>query len=168
MFTTQNVPVHRLLGLVVALGVVSNSAYAEPTHVLARGGGKTIIQGGTGSPGFIPVVTTIAFHAERQGQTVSGDFECLAIVPVAPSGPGSGQFTVNAMYVTGQITGAEISGDTATLTGTATITGLGAGTHVPFTFVVHKGGPGATAVLTTSGLTFHEILTEGSFNVSDN
>ena len=97
---------------------------------------------------------------------VTGDFECLARVPASATGPGSGQFTVNAMYVSGQITGAVVSGDTATLTGTAHITGLGAGSGVPFNFVVHGGGPGATAVLTTNGLVFNEILTEGSFQVS--
>jgi len=72
------------------------------------------------------------------------------------------------MYVTGQISGARISGDTATLSGVATITGLGAGTGVPFTFVVRKGGPGATAVLTTEGdirLVFNEVLVEGSFEI---
>ena len=50
----------------------------------------------------------------------------------------------------------------------ATITGLGAGTGVPFTFVVRKGGPGATAVLTTEGdirLVFNEVLVEGSFEI---
>jgi hypothetical protein len=72
------------------------------------------------------------------------------------------------MYVTGQITGATISGDTATLKGTAAITGLGAGSNVPFDIVVRRGGPGTTAVLTTKGtpqLVFNEILLEGSFEV---
>jgi hypothetical protein len=72
------------------------------------------------------------------------------------------------MYVTGQITGAVSNGDTATLTGTATITGLGAGSGVPFELVVRRGGPGATAVLTTKGspiLVFNEILLEGSIEV---
>jgi hypothetical protein len=136
---------------------------------IASGAGTTIVQGGTGSPGFIPVLTTIAFHAEKSGNTVTGGFECFARVPASPTGPGSAQFTVNAMYVTGQITGAVVGGNTATLTGTAQITGLGAGSSVPFEFVVHSGGPGATAVLTTKGspvLVFHEILTEGSFQVS--
>jgi hypothetical protein len=133
---------------------------------IARGGGTTIIQGGTGSPSFIPVKTTIAFHAERSGNTVTGGFECLAFVPASATGPGSGQFTVNAMYVSGQVTGAVISGNTATLTGIAHITGLGAGSGVPFNFVVHGGGPGAPAVLTTNGLVFNEILIEGSFQVS--
>lgn len=136
---------------------------------IASGAGTTIVQGGTGSPGFIPVLTTIAFHAEKSGNTVTGGFECFARVPASPTGPGSAQFTVNAMYVTGQITGAIIGGGTATLTGTAQITGLGAGSGVPFELVVHSGGPGATAVLTTKGspvLVFHEILTEGSFQVS--
>jgi hypothetical protein len=61
------------------------------------------------------------------------------------------------------------AGDTATLTGISHITGLGAGSSVPFELVIRGGGPGATAVLTTKGsptLTFHEILTEGSFQVS--
>jgi hypothetical protein len=70
------------------------------------------------------------------------------------------------MYVTGQITGAVSNGDTATLTGTANITGLGAGSGVPFELVAHKGGPGSTVVLTTNGLVFHEILLEGSIEVS--
>jgi hypothetical protein len=159
-----------LLLATIALAGAVTFAYAQPAHaaqVLARGGGKTIIQGGTGQAGgFVPVITTIAFHAERQGQGVSGDFECLAIAPAVPTGDGSGQFTVNAMYVTGQITNVVVDGETATLKGTATITGLGAGTNVPFTFVVRNGGPGSTAVLTASGLTFHEILLEGSFEVA--
>ena len=136
---------------------------------IARGAGTTIVQGGTGSPGFIPVLTTIAFHAEKSGNIVTGGFECFAQVPAVATGPGSAQFTVNAMYVTGQVTGAVVGGDTATLTGTARITGLGAGSGVPFELVVHRGGPGATAVLTTRGspvLVFNEILTEGSFQVS--
>jgi hypothetical protein len=155
---------------IIAMTIAVTSVYAQPAQaakVLARGGGTTIIQGGTGSGGgFVPVITTIAFHTERQGHAVSGDFECLALVPAAPTGNGSGQFTVNAMYVTGQVTSVVAVGETATLQGTATITGLGAGTNVPFTFVVRKGGPGSTAVLTASGLTFHEILLEGSFEVA--
>lgn len=135
-------------------------------RVLARGGGKTIIEGG--SAGLIPVLTTVAFHAERGDGALTGDFECLALAPQAATGPSSGQFTVNAMYVTGNIRSAAVDGDTATLAGTATITGIGAGTNVPFTFVVREGGPGATAVLTTEGsprLVFKEILLEGSFQV---
>jgi len=72
------------------------------------------------------------------------------------------------MYVTGQITGATVNGDAATLTGTASITGLGAGTNVPYQIVVRRGGPGTTAVLTTEGsphLVFNEVLLEGSFEV---
>jgi len=152
--------------LAIASAVTSLYAQSGQAKALARGGGKTIIEGGTGlAGGFVPVVTTIAFHAERQGRVVSGDFECLALVPGVPTGNGSGQFTVNAMYVTGQVTGVEVAGDTATLKGMATITGLGAGTNVPFTFVVRKGGPGSTSVLTASGLTFQEILLEGLFEV---
>ena len=74
------------------------------------------------------MLTTLGFHAERKAGT--------ARAPQNPSGAGSAQFTVNVMYVTGQITGT-VTRDTATLTGTAEITGLGAGSNVPFTFVVH-------------------------------
>jgi len=136
---------------------------------IARGGGTTIIHGGTGSPGFVPVITTIAFHATTNGNNVTGTFECLAEAPEASTGSKSAQFTVNAMYVAGQITGASVHGDTATLTGTANITGLGAGSSVSFTFIVQKGGPGATAVLTVAtlpALPFHEILVDGSFDVA--
>jgi hypothetical protein len=72
------------------------------------------------------------------------------------------------MYVTGQIKTAVIAGNTVTLSGTAEITGLGAGSNVPFTLIVSSGGPGATAQLTTNGalaLVFHEILLQGKFEV---
>jgi hypothetical protein len=118
---------------------------------LASGAGTTIVEGGTGSPGFVPVLTTIAFHAEKSGNLVKGALECLARVPAAAGGPGSAQFTVNAMYVSGQVTSAVVNAGLATLTGTAQITGLGSDSGVPFELVVHNGGPGATAVLTTRG-----------------
>ena len=151
---------------------MQGDSHSSKTVILARGGGTTIVQGGTGkSGGFVPVLTTVAFHVEQTGTTQSGDFECLAKTPVTTSGPGSAQFAVNAMYVTGQITSTTTNGHTATITGTATVTGLGAGTNVPFTFVVTDGGPGATAVLTMNGATqlvFNEILVDGSFTVLSN
>src|SRR6266851_7109132 len=83
-----------------------NSSYYK---TIIRGGGTTIIHGGTGpAGGFIPVLTTIAFHAERIGGAVTGSFECLARAPEAGTGSKSAQFTKNAMYVTGQITGATV------------------------------------------------------------
>ena len=159
------------LGLMTTLFAPSAPAHDSQGTTMARGAGTTIIQGGTGKAGgFVPVLTTLAFHAEQDGGVVTGDFECLARAPSGNTGDaGSAAFTVNVMYVTGQVTGATVNGDTATLTGTATITaipGLGAGTNIPFEIVVRKGGPGATAVLTTAGLVFHEILVEGSIEVS--
>ena len=154
------------LGLVIASYAPSVLGHNSQGALIARGAGTTIIEGGTGSTGgFLPVFTTLAFHAEEDGGAVTGDFECFARAPETATGSGSAAFTVNAMYVTGRITGAVVNGDAATLTGTATITGLGAGTNVPFTIVVHRGGPGAAAVLTTAGLVFHEILVEGSIEV---
>jgi hypothetical protein len=115
------------------------------------------------------VITTVAFHAERSGGGITGEFDCLALAPEAMTGAHSGQLTVNAMYVAGKITGASVQGDTATLTGTASITGLGVGSDVPFTFVVHRGGPGSAANLTVNTWTFpfNEILVQGAFEVHD-
>jgi len=78
--------------------------------------------------------------------------------------PGSGNFDTNAMYVTGALTSAQVRGQTAVLKGTATVTGLGAGTNAAFTATVTRGGPGATLVLEVSGLTFSEILLEGEIS----
>jgi hypothetical protein len=126
------------------------------------GAGKTIIEGGTGAPAYIPVTTVLAFHANGQG----GAFECLALAPMTASGaPESGQFEVNAMYVTGKVTSVHMSGGTAVLKGTAVVTGLGAGPSQPFTFTVKAGGPGTTATLVISGYTFHEILLEGQVTI---
>lgn len=151
--------------------VLNFAASREPdqgSKILARGGGKTIVEGGTGSTGgFVPVITTIAFHAEHRNGAVSGAFECLAMAPSAATDTDSANFTVNAMYVTGTVKTADLTGETAVLSGTANITGLGAGRDVPFTFTVHEGGPGASAVLVTNGLTFNETLLEGRFEVHD-
>src|SRR5216684_1687870 len=84
---------------------------------IARCAGTTINHGGTGSPSFLPVITTVAFHAERSNGGVTGAFDCLAFAPEATTGPDSGQLTVNAMYVVGKITGASVREDTVTLTG---------------------------------------------------
>ena len=156
------------IGLAMALSPRPASGGESHDEIIAEGAGTTIIHGGTGAPAFVPVLTTVAFHAQRTGGHVTGSFDCLALAPEASTGSSSGQFTVNAMYVVGQITGATINGDTATLTGTSDITGLGAGSNVWFTFVVKKGGPGATAVLTVNTLPaspFNEVLVEGSIRV---
>ena len=156
------------IGLAMTLSPRSISVHGSDDGIIAEGGGTTLIHGGTGAPSFVPVLTTVAFHAEKTGSGVIGSFDCLALAPEAATGSKSGQFSVNAMNVVGQVTGLTVSGHTATLTGTSTITGLGAGTNVSFTFVVHRGGPGATALLTVSSLPtvpFHEVLVEGSFRL---
>jgi hypothetical protein len=124
------------------------------------GAGKTIIEGGTGGASPLPVTTLVAFHANAQG----GDFECLALAPPAATGSGSGDFTVNVMYVTGKVTSVDLVEGGAVLHGTATVTGIGAGQNQPFTAQVTSGGPGATITLEVSGQTFHEILVEGQIN----
>jgi hypothetical protein len=123
-----------------------------------RGGGTSLVRAGTGAPSFTPVMTKFGF-SWRDGH---GGFECLALVPSVDAGkPGSGNFDVNAMYVTGSLNSARIEGQTAVLEGTATVTGLGAGTNTPFTATVTRGGPGATLLLQVSGLTFDEIVLDG-------
>jgi hypothetical protein len=157
------------LAMLSSTRIVSGRDSDKDSKEIARGGGTTIIHGGTGSPGFIPVITTVAFHAERANGGVTGEFDCLAFAPEATNGPHSGQLTVNAMYVVGKITGASVNQDTVTLTGVSDITGLGVGTNVPFTFIAHRGGPGATAILTVNSLTFsfNEILVQGAFEVHE-
>jgi hypothetical protein len=139
---------------------ITAGAAKESDHQVS-GGGRTIIEGG--GPGLVPVTTVLAFHASGQG----GDFECLALMPpVATSfSPESGDFEVNAMYVTGKVTSVTVRDGTAVLHGTATVTGIGAGANLPFTFVAQAGGPGTTATLTVSGLAFHETMLEGQITV---
>src|SRR5258708_34145591 len=84
-----------LAAMIVGLSVV----HGQATSVIARGGGTTIIHGGTGSPGFVPVITTIAFHATGSGNSASGSFECLAEAPERAPGSKKAQFTVNARYI---------------------------------------------------------------------
>ena len=149
---------------VLAVGTLAVTMLAQANttgdeHAAAiRGGGTTLVRGGTGAPSFTPVTTKFAF-AWNDG---TGGFECLALVPSAAAGkPGSGNFDTNAMYVTGALTSVQVRGQSAVLKGTATVTGLGAGTNAPFTATVTRGGPGATLVLEVSGLTFSEIVLEG-------
>src|SRR5216683_7039531 len=141
--------------VLIAFAVVGSMTRAlatseTATHGRVKGAGKTIIEGGTGGTPLLPVTTLVAFHADAQG----GDFECLAFLPSHPTGAGSGEFDTNVMYVTGVVTSLEIGNNVATLRGTATVTGFGAGQAVPFTALVHAGGPGSTIKLEVSGLTF--------------
>jgi hypothetical protein len=150
--------------LICAVAVTQTASATSTTpaaHRRAAGAGTTIIEGGTGGTSPVPVTTTVAFHATGNG----GDFECLALAPPQPTGAGSGGFTTNAMYVTGSVSSLVVNGDAAVLRGVATVTGLGAGQHRAFTVTVTAGGPGATVVLTVSGLTFHEILVDGHFSI---
>lgn len=158
-----------VLTVLLSTRTVAGQDSENPAGSIARGAGTTIIHGGTGSPGFIPVITTVAFHAERSNGGVTGEFDCLALAPEAATGAHSGQHTVNAMYVVGKITGASVHQDVVTLTGVSDITGLGVGTNVPFTFIAHRGGPGAAAILTVNSLSFpfNEILVQGAFEVHD-
>ena len=127
-----------------------------------RGAGTTMVEGGTGSPSFTPIITKVAF----QWQAGGGSFECLALAPTEAAGTrGSGKFDTNIMYVTGAITSADIDEDAAVLKGSATVTGAGAGSDQAFTATVTRGGPGATLVLEVSGLTFREILLDGRFTL---
>src|SRR5260370_13809874 len=97
------------LGIGLAAGFSPRLGFGNEAtdKTITRGGGTTIIHGGTGpTGGFLPVLTTIAFHTEKTGGSLTGSFECLALGPESPTGSKSAKFTVNAMYVTGQITGA--------------------------------------------------------------
>jgi hypothetical protein len=159
----------RLGGVLLAFALIASAsgpvvAGAESNgNPQVSGAGRTIIEGGTGGASPVPVMTVLAFHANSQG----GAFECLALAPAASSGDGSGRFEVNAMYVTGTVSSVVLKGNTAILKGNANVTGLGAGTAVPFTATVRAGGPGTTVTLEISSLTFHEILLEGQIRIGD-
>ena len=75
----------------------------------AAGAGHTIIEGGTGGSDPVPVSTPVAFRVTASG----GDFECLALAPPQPTGPGSGAFTSNVMDGTGTVTSLSVSGSSA-------------------------------------------------------
>jgi uncharacterized protein with beta-barrel porin domain len=150
--------------LLVAVAIILSVRAAQPAAAApqrAEGAGRTIIQGGTGGTTPTPVTTLVAFHASNG----SGDFECLALAPPQPTGPGSGEFTTNVMYVTGSVQSVTVRGHTAVLRGVATVTGIGAGQQQSFTVTVTAGGPGATLVLNVSGLEFDEILVDGHFTI---
>jgi len=147
-----------LLGVALLLAASTGEGRADRDNSkVIQGGGTTIVTGG--GPGLAPVITKFGFHW-RDGE---GKFECLALIPSAPAGKaGSGNFDTNVMYVTGRILSAEIHGALATLKGIATVTGLGAGTNLPFIASAEPGGPGARMVLVVSGLTFDEVVNEGA------
>jgi len=130
----------------------------------AAGGGHTIIEGGAAGSESVPVTTLVAF----QGGSSSGggDFECLARAPPRSTGPGSGAFTSNVMHMTSMVALPPGTGRSVVFRGTATITGLGAGHDRPLHCESHRRPPRAAALPTVCGLTFHEILTDGHFDVS--
>jgi hypothetical protein len=152
--------------LILALAVLSMTsstlAWGEEGGRAVKGGATTTVAGGTGAPSFTPVITKLTFHW-KDGQ---GHFECLALAPTSAAAgkPGSGNFDTNVMYVTGAITAVQFNGSVAILTGSADVTGLGAGTNVPFTATAERGGPGTTFVLAISGFTFSETILEGEIS----
>jgi hypothetical protein len=158
-----------VIGLVVGVALVAAPIApsgtpddGEDDGGSVRGAGTTMIEGGTGSPSFTPIITKVAFHW-RAG---AGHFECLALAPTEEAGTrNSGKFDTNIMYVTGPITSADTDEHAAVLKGSATVTGVGAGPDQAFTATVTRGGPGATLVLEVSGLTFREILLDGRFSL---
>ncbi|MGH8895219.1 MAG: hypothetical protein ACRDWY_18230 [Actinomycetes bacterium] len=150
-----------MAALLAGFAWLSIGSPAQADGGRAAGAGHTIIEGGTGGANPAPVTTLVSFHADSSG----GSFECLALAPAADSGPGSGEFTTNAMYVTGRVTSLSTEGRRAVMRGVATVTGIGAGQNLPFEAVVHAGGPGTIVVLEVSGLTFRETLIDGRITV---
>ena len=146
-----------LILLSISTGLLWESKAIANAALSVQGGGTSILTGG--GPGTLPIITKLGINFENG----SGRFDCLALAPTPPEGTqGSGIFDNNIMYVTGPITGATIQGNTATLTGTATVTGVGAGTNAPFAVTADRGGPGTKVVLVVYGVTFVETLLEGS------
>jgi hypothetical protein len=153
-----------LVVAVLTLSLIGVSVVARGGEVgrrVIRGGAITMLEGGTGTPDFVPVLTKLAFRWNGR----EGNLECLAIAPSVPAGdPGSGDFDTNVMYVTGPITSGSVEEGRAVLRGNATVTGLGAGEDLPFTLIAYRGGPGTRVVLRVSGLVFNEIVLEGGIS----
>ena len=103
----------KLIVLVAAVTVAAVSLAATvaagdegPKGLRIEGGATTMVEGGTGAPDFVPVLTKLAFHWDGK----SGNLECLALAPSDPAGdPGSGEFDTNVMYVTGPVMSADVS-----------------------------------------------------------
>ncbi|HUQ93897.1 MAG TPA: hypothetical protein VM120_19620 [Bryobacteraceae bacterium] len=164
----------RWLGAVLTLTLITAASTwviqgqtGPRTRILARGAGTTMLEGGSGDPDYMPVLTKIAFHVEEVDGVITGAFECLALAPKEMKGAASGEFTQNVMYVTGAVESAVIEGDTIRLSGNSECTGIGAGSNVPFTCTIRKGGPGATLILRGGfpQAIYKEILLEGNFEV---
>jgi hypothetical protein len=113
MVTRRGLKARLVIGMVVvaALAAAAIAPSVTPAERKGdgrsfRGAGVTMVENGTGSPSFKPIITNVAFH----WLAGAGRFECLALAPSAEAGsPGSGNFDTNVMYVTGPITSAEIS-----------------------------------------------------------
>src|SRR5712692_9060021 len=86
-----------LLALALSWALLAQSVSPLDVELIARGAGTTMLEGGTGDPNFIPVLTQIAFHVERVQGAIIGNFECLALAPSKGTGPSSGQFDTNVM-----------------------------------------------------------------------
>ena len=153
-------PKRLLLALLILLLIDTSPSWGNDNGsdaITVQGAGTSILTGG--GPGTTPVITKLGINFENG----SGHFDCLALMPTPPAGTeGSGTFDNNIMYVTGPITAARRQGETVVLTGTATVTGVGAGTNQAFTVTADRGGPGAKVVLVVSGQTFVETILEGS------
>ena len=169
----------------LSLGFLVVMLAAGPSAAqIVSGGGETMIAGGFGDP-LQPLKTNFAFRIdETPDGGVKGTFDCLALAPETTNGAGSGSFTHNVMYVTGKITELKsITKDSASFSGVATVTGIGAGTELPFDCNVTSGpvpaasgksggvgvtagGAGATMNLVVSGLTFDEVVTNGAIRIN--
>jgi len=109
--------------------------YAGQQQQNASGWGQSVL------PGDIP--TLFSFEAiKHENGTVSGNFECFAVMPDG-----------NTMYVNGKVTDLTIAANetSATLTGPTTVTGFGAGKGT-FEAIVTQGYGGTangTLILTT-------------------
>ena len=170
--------------LITTLALALCGARAQAMPIVISGGGETMLIGGSGGTQPLPVKTNFVLHIVKDGDQVNGSFECLALGPSAPSGPGSGMFTENIMYVSGKVTSvSNLTKSSAAFTGTANVTGIGAGVNLPFDCLVEStsavpsavkangvgvsaGGSGAHMTLNVSGLTFDEIVTLGGISIT--
>ena len=103
--------------------------------------GQSTYGSGLGSlPGDVP--TLFSFNATNSPTGMLGNFECFAVMPDGTT-----------MYVNGTINNLKVSaaGNSAVMTGSAIVTGFGAGEGT-FVATVNPGGPGVGALNLTTDI----------------
>jgi hypothetical protein len=150
-----------LVGAGLYWAVSAQAKSTAATHSVA-GAGTSLVEGGTGAPLVPPGRDHLRLSLEQWAGPLR--------VPGTHAERSSGscrqwqlRHQRNVRHRANHL--GQRRGTTAVFKGTASVTGLGAGSNVPFEATAVAGGPGTTLVLVVSGLTFNEIVLAGQITV---